>query len=371
MKKVGIVSVWPLTDKSFAGTEKFVSRIAFGFALEGCEVHCFSPSRVKRYHGHIHHSLDLRISLDERFLREFAQKFGVDKLIKHFSTTLRKALVKNPVDFLIINSPVFLPSELQQRSILVIHDSPEQLKIYFGANKFVELVGLIRNAKYNAIVAPSMSSARAYRELFMRNVLCVPHSLNPKEMSMVNKQFAQVTKMGVVKILIPSRLEPMQKGQDLAVKALGKLVGNMKLKFILEMPGIDKTYLENKQMLESLAKYYKVPVKIKNFPNILREIKSSDLILLPSRFETFGYSALESLALGKKVILSDIPSYIEISKGAANAFLFKKGSVENLYTTIKRHIKDVDKNPSKIWYKRYDFNKWIKKYIELLDGSQY
>jgi L-malate glycosyltransferase len=71
-----------------------------------------------------------------------------------------------------------------------------------------------------------------------------------------------------------------------------------------------------------------------DIPEILA---SHDVAVYPSRSESFGVSALEAMACGCVVILSDAPGHVEITQGLPNARIVARESVEDL----QRHIVDL------------------------------
>ena len=89
-----------------------------------------------------------------------------------------------------------------------------------------------------------------------------------------------------------------------------------------------------------------------------------DLVILPSRYESFGYSALESLSLYKKTVLSNIPTHKEIALGNKFGFIIEKNNPRELGNTI---LKAIKANPcsrnNKKWENKYSYDKWANRYI--------
>ena len=54
----------------------------------------------------------------------------------------------------------------------------------------------------------------------------------------------------------------------------------------------------------------------------------SDVIVLPSRTESFGYAAIESATIGLLLFLSDIAPYREIAQDNPHIVLFKNNEIE-------------------------------------------
>lgn len=64
-------------------------------------------------------------------------------------------------------------------------------------------------------------------------------------------------------------------------------------------------------------------------------VAACDVIAVPSRNETFSMAALESMALGKPVIMSDVGGAAELVGSDANGYLFPKGDIEALSQRIE------------------------------------
>lgn len=96
--------------------------------------------------------------------------------------------------------------------------------------------------------------------------------------------------------------------------------------------------------------------------------KVADIVMLPSKSESFGYSALEALSLGIVTILNNIPTYKEIVDGAKNYYLFDN-SVESLNEVLKEVlIKKIDRvNQTENWKNRYSTKLFCTRYSNLIN----
>ena len=339
----------------------------------GIDVECSSPADEVNYHGVPHKKLKgISLPIDEVYIRKMMDTKGVIETVKFFSDSLSSYAKNNPKDLYIINSPLFCLCSKDLHAILVLHDNPNELINYFGQKNADEFMGIIKNNVKCPIITPSSYYQEIFGNELGLKITTIPHSLDPKVLEMIDK-----IKMGLTKftstlekvILVPSRLEPRQKGQDLVIQAVSKVLERgSDRKVTIKLSGLDETYKENAISLRELSERLRVNVEIGNYGNILEEIAKADLVCLPSRYESFGYAAQESIALGKITILSDIPTYIEISLDAPNAHLFESESVDGLASKIFNYLKDDNVNfypPSK-WYYRYDPDEWVAKYIAFI-----
>lgn len=128
-----------------------------------------------------------------------------------------------------------------------------------------------------------------------------------------------------------------------------------------------------------LSEYYQQYVNERNLKNrisflgkrtdIYPIIKSCDIVVLSSKFEGFGLSALEGMALKKPVIASDIPGLGDLVRNAG--LLFKPGKPEDLANLIlslenEKYYQSI----SASCYKRaqeYDIKVQVKKIKQLYE----
>ena len=120
MKKIGIVSIWPLNSSAFAGTEKFVLRLARAFKRDGHTVTCYSPSSDSNYREFRNIFLDIPgfNTVDEVLLKASMEKYGVAKVVKNVSESLNRLIKDSDNDFWVLNSPFF--SMVQSSSKIII-----------------------------------------------------------------------------------------------------------------------------------------------------------------------------------------------------------------------------------------------------------
>lgn len=374
MKKILIASIWPLNKSSFAGTEKYTWKLAVALKENGYQVECVSPAKETIYCNIPHKQLILSaLHIDETVIKEEMIKRGVKETIKLFSNSLSNFVnQQHHIDFLILNSPLFCLYSGKSASLLVLHDNPNELDNYFGKSNSAKLLGILAQQRFSSIIVPSKYYQSVFNKKLKISTECIPHSL---DISILKKAHSLKKKNNLklnnheITILIPARLEPNQKGQDIAINAISKLNINLKSRILLKLSGLGSTYSKNKRILQTLAKNKGIKVEIENYPNIISEICSSGIIVLPSRFESFGYAAQESIALGKPVILSDIPTHQEIAKDTPNSYFFKSRSTSHLKRTLDKllNYETFGAFPSENWYRRYEPKRWAMRYIKLIN----
>ena len=120
--------------------------------------------------------------------------------------------------------------------------------------------------------------------------------------------------------------------------------------------------------IETYCKENGIRLKMIRFDYMYEAYSIADLVILPSQSESFGYSALEALTCGIPTILSAIPTYIEISEGSKNVYIFDN-TEESLLNELKKVIKsDLTRtSQSAEWQNKYDLQKFGERYLKILN----
>ena len=132
--------------------------------------------------------------------------------------------------------------------------------------------------------------------------------------------------------------------------------------------GLDKQYIKFVDELKEQACNNNVDIKIIRFDYMAEVYKIGDLTILPSKSESFGYSALESLSMGIYTILNDIPTFNEIALNNGFNYIFKNNIIE-----LKEKISEIINNkkyqkrvmPKHSWQEQYTLENFEKSYINL------
>lgn len=126
------------------------------------------------------------------------------------------------------------------------------------------------------------------------------------------------------------------------------------------------------EFLKKKAHTSNINAKFIQFNKISEGYKICDVVLIPSKSESFGYSALESLYLGIPTLLSKIPSLQEISEGSSTGILFGNTNIElalslkqiAINKTIKR------KEVSEQWIKKYSLDLFAQRYVGIINENR-
>jgi glycosyltransferase involved in cell wall biosynthesis len=93
-------------------------------------------------------------------------------------------------------------------------------------------------------------------------------------------------------------------------------------------------------------------------------MKGCEMVVIPSRKESFGIVALEAFALGKKVVASRTGGLAEIINEGINGYFVETGNAEDLARGIKKAISDSSKSIS-VDLRENTWNNVSIKYIEI------
>lgn len=364
MMNVLLISLWPISSASIGGSERFVADLA-NLLSAHCSVTILSIGRIRdlKIKNVKVSSLDLIDQLNEYSLSEYLGNGGLAQI----ATALKSFIDKNEFNIIHCNSLLFANLIKDIPVIHTIHTNREEFYESFPTditNAILKNIEKDNNATY---VAPSIYSKESFYNLTKKVADVVTHGFRSDiiltDKLLLRKRYG-IPAQNIV-FCVPSRLEIKQKGQEVILSALDSLIDDL-LPFTAVLGGCDEQYLDNKKYL--LDRYPTLAMVIENFSDKSAMYSLSDVIILPSRTESFGYAALESAMLGLPLLLSDIPPYREIAKGNQHIVLFENNTdalakilLDN-YDMITTH--DTI-SPSKEWQDRYSEDKMLQGYLSL------
>ena len=368
--KILHVSLWPIDRKSIGGTEKYVLCLSSALKKLSIDNEVLMLSGKKTIINDVLY-IPLNLSsinkLDEYSIKNtFFHEFSTKSLEK-FAKKIESNFDFSKYDIIHFNSLLFYLCAFNKRRVFTIHINQIGFEQNWGKNSFNIISGIIKkdgNSKTTFIV-PSKYYADKYRKIFHKKIVVIPHSL--PESFLREKEVGKKRNKRWLNIFVPSRLEIKQKGQDLLLRSLNGIKDKLP-KFKVIFSGIDEQYKPNVKILKSMAKAFGIPIVFEKLR--MDEMKNAysraNLVVLPSRYESFGYAAIESLALGKKTVLSNIPTHREIAFGNEYAFVAGKNNPVSLGKTILKAVNSHYKGRvNRKWINRYSNDQWINKYIKL------
>lgn len=378
--KIGLINTWAISDKAIGGTERFVIDLAQALANDGNEVDVYMFSGKSHKHNGVNY---ININLfnidgeaDEYIVQDYFCKFDKNEEYINLAKELEYKINVDKYDFIQLNSLLFLEAWKDKKRIFTIHTNPFEYKLAWGDEsykKMLEIMSSYRDNKNTIFVAPSNYYANEYRKLTNCKVQFIPHAIDKRRIE-TNKTRKEIIKEynldeNKIKIIVPSRLEPIQKQPKMLLDACCLLNDEEKEKIEIIYTGLDKQYIKFVDELKKQAKNNNIDIKIIRFDNMSDVYKIGDITVLPSKSESFGYSALESLTLGIFTILNDIPTFNEIIENNEFNYIYQDNVIQ-----LKNKLSEVINNdkykyrviPSKEWQERYSLKKFEKSYTDLI-----
>ena len=142
-------------------------------------------------------------------------------------------------------------------------------------------------------------------------------------------------------ILVVGVLREM-KGQAIAIEALAKLKNRLKIPVHLDFCGTGPDCNDLKLLCSKLALGNNVTFH-GDVEDIAAYYEKSNIVVIPSLFESFGYVAVEAGLMSRPVIASNCGGLPEIILDNETGFLFSVGCSSALAEKIEAIIGDVDK----------------------------
>lgn len=269
-------------------------------------------------------------------LSEAAQKLGVEVCILDLPR-LRSFNI-----FKVLKSFVCLSNIVKENKIDIIHTESPRETIYAGILKVLSKFKLVTHLRVsdpnkfldfilyqfsNALIAVSNSVAKRFDFLKCSKKLNVVY--NSVELDKY-PYYELVLSSSCLNVAYFGRID-RRKGIETLIQAVKKQSFPLRL---LVMGEGDDEYLEELKALASDNVYFK---EYSSDPR--DEMMKSDLIVLPSLYgEGLSRLILEGMALGKIVIVSDIPENVEALGPDFNYNVFKAGDSDSLSLCIKNIV---------------------------------
>lgn len=379
--KIAIISPWTISESVVGGTERFVIDLANSLKNLNNEIDVYMLQGKKFTKNSINFiSLDLWKNgnyIDENVIDKLFGNFQSEDSFIKIAEKLEELINWKKYDLIQLNSLLFLKTFKNSNRIFTIHTNPFEYELAYKKQGFEIMTKIMKEESKVAntiFVAPSKYYANEYSKIIDNKVYNIPHAIDIKRLTSIKNDNIFLEKYNIAKnkkhILLPSRLEPVQKQPMLFMKAFAKFDSETKSNYQIICGGSDEQYSIYKEDIENYCNKNDININILKFDNneMGEAYNNSDIVVLPSKSESFGYAALESLCLGIPTILNNIPTYMEVTEDAENSFIFN-GTEESLYNKLNYVIKNKIKRKKQkdIWYNKYNPELFGKRYLNLLE----
>lgn len=358
-----IMSLWSMSGANIGGTERFVVDLA-NLLSKYHSVTVLSLGRIDLNIKNVNTiSLNIINQLNEYSLLKYLENEGFTEIKLKIESFIRNG----KFNVVHCNSLLFANMVNDIPVINTVHTNKEEFYNSFSVSAAYTILKNIEQDNNTVYVVPSVYGKESFRRLTGKSSIIIAHGYRP-DIALRDKLSLR-KKYGIsgddIVFCVPSRLEIKQKGQEILLRALRKVKHVLPF-FTVVLGGCDDHYLENKDYLYKC--YPDLRMVIENFYDRSDMYSLSDIIILPSMTESFGYAALESAIIGFPLFLSDIPPYREIAKDNPRIFLFKNNEVDLVDSLIENRDAILTRkivSPEKKWKDKYSDDAMLQKYILL------
>lgn len=148
---------------------------------------------------------------------------------------------------------------------------------------------------------------------------------------------------GPVRLLLVGRLS-VNKGQDVAIHALARLVSRS-CNAMLDLIGeVFEGYEEYERELRNLVRRLSLDDRVRFLgyqADVWSAYADADVVLVPSRMESFGLVAAEAIASGRPVVASAVGGLVEILRAGTSGWLVPAGDADALADMVLQVLADA------------------------------
>jgi len=233
------------------------------------------------------------------------------------------------------------------RHVVMNHENDLEYDSTFGdgfTRRMIEWVKERKTKLHNAgcLITPSQYYADYFAKHFNVQVIKVGGgiSLTTFNRSPIRSRRKEDTN-SQIKVLLPSRFAPYQKGHDLALLAC-RFLTDSGFDTHFQFSGVRDDYRPRLENFYKRARELLIAdrISLTRFEQIQSAYENCDVVISPERFCSYGLAISESLSLGIPTILSDIPTYREIANGFRHAYFFEPENARQLASEIV-HAKET------------------------------
>lgn len=358
-----IVSLWSILNDSIGGTEKFVVDLAHLLSKD-YNVTILSLGETDLDTDNVRTvSLHIVPDLNEYSLQQYLDNGGFSEI----SAKLTSFIKENSFDIVHANSLLFANLIHGVPVVQTVHTNLDEFAASFPTTIAATILDNVAQDSNVQYVTPSEFSQESFYNLTKKESTVINHS-HRSDITLSDKTSLrlkyQIPENDLV-FCVPSRLEIEQKGQAILLGALRRVKQRLP-SFTVVLGGCDTQYIKNKELL--LKMYPDLSLVIEGFADKSDMYSLADIIVLPSRTESFGYATLESAILGFPLFISNIPPYKEIARGNPYIILFENDEAhlaDAMLKNIEIIIRHKLTSPPPRWSNRYLDNTMLKKYLTI------
>ncbi|MCK4233063.1 glycosyltransferase family 4 protein [candidate division WOR-3 bacterium] len=298
--------------------------------------------------------------------------------VNSFMLFLKKKIDRNSFDIIHSMGPLYLYPDIvtthicQKRLLLEKENFFEDfsfLRKYYWKVRTHAAVNFQKRSFTNAnkvIAVSSMLAKEIKKEYGIKNVLVAHPGIDNKFFQHVDvserkkkRESMAIDDDAVVILFVGGQWE--RKGLKHVINSLSGLTGNVML--LVVGRGDKKRYL-------NLAKRCGVDNRIIFLgfkKNVIDCYRISDILVLPSSYESFGYPVLEAMAMGLPVVVSDQVGASELIEEGKTGYIVRKGDDEKAFLSKIKKLIDIGPGSfSRRTREKAEEFRWERKIEEIL-----
>ena len=260
--KIAIISPWTISESVVGGTERFVIDLANSLKNLNNEIDVYMLQGKKFTKNSINFiSLDLWKNgnyIDENVIDKLFGNFQSEDSFIKIAEKLEELINWKKYDLIQLNSLLFLKTFKNSNRIFTIHTNPFEYELAYKKQGFEIMTKIMKEESKVAntiFVAPSKYYANEYSKIIDNKVYNIPHAIDIKRLTSIKNDNIFLEKYNIAKnkkhILLPSRLEPVQKQPMLFMKAFAKFDSETKSNYQIICGGSDEQYSIYKEDIEN------------------------------------------------------------------------------------------------------------------------
>jgi O-antigen biosynthesis protein len=221
------------------------------------------------------------------------------------------------------------------------------------------------------LLAPSERTASVYRPYTESQVKCLQNAIPD-----LGHQPRAESPSSPLRFLLLASVEP-RKGQDIFVKALGKLPKEIQTAARFEIAGriLDPEFWPTIDPLARQIENLTVTGALSH-ADAIRKLAEADVIVAPSRDEAMPtVTILEAMSLGRAIITTDVGGAGEAFSDGENALLVRPESPDELAAAIRRLIenpalvRDLGVHARQTYDKGFTIERFGAEFSKLIAGA--
>ena len=353
MIRICLHTAWSVPANFIGGTERFLIELAkelkvLGFNpfivcsnlqreldIEGVEVRGRIPAEFQSHYRKT--DPNIAAFMSGAVYNQHASK----EAFRHISAYVQKQIDGIDADLFHFNAfsaALYVKTEVPQ--VVTNHENAQELDGFWHPGAFETMGKLARSDPHAFPSSPLLfTPSRFYSEEYAKSF---SRKIQDNHLGVNLKSFAPATTRPKADpqytVLLPSRFYPAQKGQDVALQACKILRDKGHRNFSFLFTGVRDYYGDMVESFRQEARELGIidAIRIKNFSRMQDAFEEADIVISPERYCSYGLSVSEAMASGKKLVLSEIPTYLEIASTFQHAVFVGVDDAEGLAAAILR-----------------------------------